>query len=227
MRILILGRGKTGKLVAEVARERGHSVNVLDANENKNAGSLMPTTLAIFDIVIDFTTPEAVIPNLRACLASGAKVVVGTTGWYSHLAGIRELAERKNAALLYGTNFSFGVQLLYRVASVLGQEARGFHFHIDETHHAGKMDSPSGTALSLQSVLAGTPFGANAEITAHREGEVVGIHRLELTGADERIIVEHEANSRRSFAMGAVRGAEWLVSRTGCYDFSDVFAQIL
>ncbi|HEX4020667.1 MAG TPA: dihydrodipicolinate reductase C-terminal domain-containing protein [Acidobacteriaceae bacterium] len=226
MRILVLGRGKTGKLVAEVARERGHSVNVLDAKENHNAGSLTPVTLNTFDVVIDFTTSEAVIPNLRACLASGAKVVVGTTGWYSQLDDIRALAKRKNAALLYGTNFSFGVQLLFRVAAMLGNEARGYHFHIDETHHAEKKDAFSGTALSLQSILKNTPFGADAAITAHREGTVAGIHRLELKGSDEHIVVEHEALSRRIFAVGAVRGAEWLVDRTGCYDFSDVFTQI-
>ena len=202
-------------------------MNVLGAKENSNAGSLTPVTLNTFDVVIDFTTHEAVIPNIRACLASGAKIVVGTTGWYSQLDDLRALAERKNAALLYGTNFSFGVQLLFRLAAMLGNEASGYHFHIDETHHAEKKDSPSGTALSLQSILKSTPFGADVKITAHREGTVAGIHRLELTGSDERIAVEHEAMSRRSFAVGAVRGAEWLVGRTGCYDFHDVFTQIL
>ncbi len=227
MRILVLGRGKTGKLVAEVARERGHSVNVLDANENRNGGSLTPVTLATFEVVIDFTTPEAVLPNLRACIASGAKIVVGTTGWYSHLPDIQALVERKDGALLYGTNFSFGVQLLFRAAELMGKEARGYNFHIDETHHASKLDSPSGTALTLQSILKSTPFGANTDISAHREGEAVGIHRLELTSPEENIVVEHTALSRRCFAVGAVRGAEWLATRTGCYDFHDVFAQIL
>lgn len=227
MRTLVLGRGKTGSLVAEVARERGHSVHVLGSKENPNASALTASTLTAYDVVLDFTTPDAVLPNLRACLAVGAKVVVGATGWYGHLAEVGALAERPPAALLYGTNFSFGVQLLFRVASLLGEEARGFRFHIDETHHAQKKDAPSGTALSLQSVLGATPFGAGAPITSHREGEVVGLHRLELTGADERIVVEHEAFSRRSFAVGAVRAAEWLVTRTGCYDFHDVFPQIL
>ena len=227
MRILVLGRGKTGKLVAEVARERGHSVNVLDANENRNGGSLTPVTLASFEAVIDFTTPEAVLPNLRACIASGAKMVVGTTGWYSQLPDIKALVERKQGALLYGTNFSFGVQLLFRAAELLGKEARDYRFHIEETHHTSKMDSPSGTALSMQSILKTTPFGAAADITAHREGDAVGIHRLELTNAEESIVLEHTATSRRSFALGAVRGAEWIATRTGCYDFHDVFAQIL
>ncbi len=227
MRMLILGRGKTGRVVADIARERGHSVQVLDQKENQDAGSLTPPSLAAFEVVIDFTTPEAVVPNLRAALATGAKVVVGTTGWYSHLDDMRALAARKSAALLYSANFSFGVQLLYKLAKVLGEEAGGYHFQIDETHHTDKLDSPSGTALALQKILASTPHGAIATIDAHRIADAIGTHRLEVSNDDERIIVEHQALSRRSFAYGAVRGAEWLAGRTGCYDFQDVFPQIL
>lgn len=227
MRILVLGRGKTGRVVAEIAKERGHSVNVLDENENKNAASLTPPALAAFDAVIDFTTPEAVIPNLRACLATGTKVVVGTTGWYSHLDEMRDLAARKGAALLYSANFSFGVQLLYKLARLLGNEAGGYSFKIDETHHTSKLDSPSGTALALQAVLASTLHGANTPIEAHRIADAIGTHRLEVSTPDDKLIIEHQALSRRSFAYGAVRGAEWLAGHTGTYDFQDVFPQIL
>ena len=227
MRMLILGRGKTGRVVSEVARERGHSVQVLDARENQDAGSLTPPSLASFDVILDFTTPEAVVPNLRACLATGARVVVGTTGWYEHLADMRSLALRKEAGLLYSANFSFGVQMLYQVAKLLGNEAEGYTFQIDETHHAEKVDSPSGTALTLQKVLASTTHGSHATITAHRVQDAIGTHRLEVFTADERMVVEHQALSRRSFAFGAVRAAEWLSRRTGCYDFQDVFQEIL
>lgn len=227
MRMLILGRGKTGRVVAEVARERGHSVQVLDAKENLDAGSLTPPSLASFEVILDFTTPEAVIPNLRASLATGAKIVVGTTGWYSHLDDMRKLATRKNAGLLYSANFSFGVQMLYQLAKHLGNEARGYSFKIEETHHTEKFDSPSGTALELQKLLSSTSYGTSAEIEAHRVEGAIGTHRLEVSTADERIMVEHQALSRRSFAYGAVRAAEWLSTRTGCYDFQDVFPQIL
>ena len=227
MRMLILGRGKTGRVVADIARERGHSVNVLDQKENQNAASLTPPSLAPFEAVIDFTTPEAVVANLRACLATGAKVVVGTTGWYAHLEDMRALADRKEAALLYSANFSFGVQLLYKMAHLLGEEAAGYNFKIDETHHTDKLDSPSGTALALQKVLAATPHGASATIEAHRVADAIGTHRLRVSTEDERLIVEHQAISRRSFAYGAVRAAEWLAGRTGCYDFQDVFTQVL
>lgn len=227
MRMLILGRGKTGRVVAEVARERGHSVQVLDARENQDAGSLTPPSLASFEVIVDFTTPEAVVHNLRACLATGAKVVVGTTGWYAHLEEMRALALRKNAGLLYSANFSFGVQMLYRLARMLGDEAIGYRFQIDETHHTEKLDSPSGTALGLQQVLASTSHGASATIVAHRVEGAIGTHRLEVSNGDERLVVEHQALSRRSFALGAVRSAEWLSTRTGCYDFRDVFQEIL
>lgn len=227
MRMLILGRGKTGRVVADIARERGHSVQVLDEKENQEAGSLTPPSLATFEVVIDFTTPEAVVPNLRACLATGAKVVVGTTGWYSHLEDMRALAARKHGALLYSANFSFGVQLLYKMAKLLGDEAGGYQFKIDETHHTSKLDSPSGTALALQKVLAGTANGAATLIDAHRIADAIGTHRLEVSNDDERILVEHQALSRRSFAYGAVRGAEWLAARTGTFNFQDVFPQIL
>lgn len=227
MRILILGRGKTGRVVAEVARERGHSIQVLDQKENQDAGSLTPPSLAVFEVVIDFTTPEAVVPNLRACLATGAKVVVGTTGWYSHLEEMRELAVRKGAGLLYAANFSFGVQLLFQMAKLLGDEAAGYQFRIDETHHTEKLDSPSGTALALQTILAATAHGTMATIDAHRVPGAIGTHRLEISAPDEKISLEHQALSRRAFAVGAVRSAEWLASRTGCYDFQEVFSQIL
>jgi 4-hydroxy-tetrahydrodipicolinate reductase len=227
MRMLILGQGKTGRVVTEIARERGHSVQTLEEKENKDAGSLTAPSLASFDVIIDFTTPEAVVKNLRACLANGAKVVVGTTGWYQHLEDMRGLTARKNAGLLYSTNFSFGIQLLYQMAKLLGKEAGGYRFKIEETHHTEKLDSPSGTALTLQEVLAATTYGASATIDAHRVKDAIGTHKLEVSSDNERIVVEHQALSRRSFAYGAVRGAEWLSGRSGCFDFQDVFPQIL
>src|SRR6185312_8424534 len=147
MRILVLGQGKTGKLVAEVAAERGHSVHVLDAKENANAAALTPPFIAGFDVVIDFTTPEAVMQNMRACLATGAKMVVGTTGWYDKLDKVRGVVKRHQAALLYGTNFSIGVQVMLQLAAKMGEalKSAGYTFTINETHHASKLDSPSGT----------------------------------------------------------------------------------
>jgi 4-hydroxy-tetrahydrodipicolinate reductase len=227
MRTLVLGQGKTGRLVAEVAAERGHSVHVLDAKENANAAALTPPFIAGFDVVIDFTTPEAVVHNMRACLATGAKMVVGTTGWYGNLANMRGLAERKQAGLLYGTNFSVGVQVMLQLAAKMGEALKnaGYTFSIDETHHASKLDSPSGTAISVAEAVK-LATGGEVPIEAKREGNVVGLHTLTAQSDADRLVLTHEAFSRRGFAEGAVRAAEWLSTRTGCYDFRDVFLKL-
>ena len=229
MRILVLGVGKTGKLVAEVAAERGHSVNVLDAKENKNGAALTAPFVAGFDVIIDFTTPEAVIHNMRACLAIGAKMVIGTTGWYDKLQDMKALTERRGASLLYGTNYSIGVQLTLELAKkmALTLKSAGYRFSISETHHESKLDAPSGTALTLRdAVLSATQVEQEIVIHAKRTGEVAGIHTLEATGSSDRILLTHESTSRRPFAEGAVRAAEWLSSRTGVYDLQDIFDKI-
>ncbi len=242
MRVLVLGQGKTGKLVAQVAAERGHSVHVLDAKENANAAALTPPFVAGFDVVIDFTTPEAVVQNLRAVLATGAKMVVGTTGWYDKLPDMRGLAERKQAGLLYGTNFSIGVQVMLQLAKKMGEMLKkyGYQFEIEETHHVTKLDSPSGTALTLAAAvvegvrkgepevkgLAASLSQYHVPVESKRVGDAAGIHTLVAKSEADKIVLTHEAYSRRGFAEGAVRAAEWLSSRTGCYDFQDVYTQM-
>lgn len=222
MLFLVLGRGKTGSIVAEVAAARGHGVRVLGEEENRGASALTGPFLAGFDAVIDFTTPEAVIHNLRACLANSACVVVGTTGWYAHLNDMRALAERKDAALLYGTNFSLGVQAMFRVARALALAAPHYKFSITETHHTGKKDAPSGTALSIRQVLQSANPTLEVEITSKREGDAYGIHIIEVRSQNDLIELKHEAFSRRGFAEGAVRAAEWIAGKTGVWDFSEI-----
>ena len=228
MRILVLGHGKTGKLVADVAAEHGHGVHVLDARENRDAAALTPPFVAGFDVIIDFTTPEAAIQNMRACLATGAHMVIGTTGWYDRLPDMRSLAERKQAGLLYGTNFSIGVQVMLQLASRMSEALKhaGYSFAIEETHHLSKLDSPSGTAVSLRDAVAGPAISVEIPVTSRREGDVAGLHVLTATSQADRITLQHESFSRRAFAEGAVRAAEWLAGKTGCYDFRDVFASM-
>ena len=228
MRFLVLGHGKTGRLVAQVAAEHGHSVHVLDAKENPGARALTPPFVAGFDVVIDFTAPDAVVQNMRACLATGAKMVIGTTGWYDRLADMRGLTERKQAGLLYGTNFSVGVQVMLRMAKTMAAELKsaGYGFSIEETHHSTKLDAPSGTAISLAKAVEQAAGIKEVPVNSKREGAAAGLHVLVAQNAAERIVLSHESYSRRGFAEGAVRAAEWLSSRTGCYDFQDVFTQV-
>lgn len=229
MRVLVLGHGKTGKLVAEVAAEHGHSVHVLDAKENKDAAALTPPFVTGFDAVIDFTTPDAVLSNMRACLANGARMVIGTTGWYDKLPDMRSLAERKGASILYGTNFSIGVQLMMQLAQQMTETLKnsGYQLSISETHHITKLDAPSGTALTLRDVVRAAAGNTDIPINSVRSGEAVGLHVLEATGQGDRILLTHESHSRRPFAEGAVRAAEWLASAPhGIYDFREVFQQV-
>src|SRR5579875_3369564 len=135
MLVLVLGKGKTGSLVAEIARERGHGVRALDINDNPHASALTAPNLAGVDVVIDFTAPEAAVENMRAVLSLGGRIVVGTTGWYAHLNEMKALAHKRSGGLLYGTNFSLGVQKLFRLTAELAR-LDGYRFSIDETHRA-------------------------------------------------------------------------------------------
>jgi 4-hydroxy-tetrahydrodipicolinate reductase len=163
---------------------------------------------------------------MRACLANGARVVVGTTGWYEHLKDMRTLCERREAALLYSPNFSIGVQALFKVARELVVAAPGYRFSITETHHAGKVDAPSGTALSLKRIIEAASQGISVEIASKREGEVPGIHEVLARSDNDSISLKHEAYSRRGFAEGAVRAAEWIAGKTGCWDFQEIVAKL-
>lgn len=229
MRVLVLGVGKTGKLVASVAAEHGHSVHVLDATENKNAAALTAPFVAGFDVVIDFTTPEAVIANMRACLANGAKMVVGTTGWYGSLPDMKALTDRRGASLLHGTNFSLGVQIMIKLATEAAKALKpaGYTFAIHETHHVTKLDAPSGTAMTLRDAVSVAAGGDEVSIASVRHGEAVGLHVLEATGPGDKILLTHESHSRRPYAEGAVRAAEWLAqSKPGVYDFREIFESL-
>ncbi len=225
MLILVLGKGKTGILVAEVARERGHSVRALDITENEHASALTAPNLAGVDVVIDFTAPEAAVENMRAVLALGSRIVVGTTGWYAHLDEMKALAGKQGGALLYATNFSIGVQKLFRLTASLAQ-LEGYTFSIAETHHVSKLDAPSGTAITLRQIVEAAQPGAKVEIASHRVGDAKGEHVVTAIGDDDILELRHELKSRRCLAFGAVRAAEWLHGKQGSWDFREIFDQL-
>jgi 4-hydroxy-tetrahydrodipicolinate reductase len=228
MLFLVLGKGKTGSLVAEVARERGHGVRALDIHENRGASALTAPTLAGVDAVIDFTSAEAAVENMRAVLALGCRIVVGTTGWYAHLDAMKELAARRGGALLYGTNFSIGVQKLFRMTAELAR-LDGYAFSISETHHTSKIDAPSGTAITLKEIIAAAHPGMDIPVTSHRVGDAKGEHVVTAQSDVDVLELRHDASSRRGFALGAVRAAEWLAGKkhSGAWDFREVFDQML
>jgi len=226
MNILVLGRGKTGTLVAEVAEQRGHKVTAWGAAENPAGAALTQERLAEFDVVIDFTTPTAVLENIGAVARAGKNMVVGTTGWQTELEWAHHLADSNGIGFLYGSNFSVGVNLFFEIAETAASAQRlGYTAAITERHHTQKKDAPSGTAVTIQKVLGGGD-GNLPEITSIREGDTVGTHVIFLDSPYDSMMLVHDAKSRLGFAEGAVRGAEWLQGKRGFYEFKDIFREL-
>jgi 4-hydroxy-tetrahydrodipicolinate reductase len=218
MNLLVLGRGKTGSLVAEIAAARGHKVRALGGEENAGAAALDKHLLKDFDCVIDFTTPTAVIPNIIACTQAGANMVVGTTGWYDKLPQVKELVQHSKSGFMFASNFSIGVNIFFEIAAAASVALKGgYTARIVERHYTEKKDSPSGTALTIKDRLG----SADVEITSIREGETVGQHVIMLDSPNDTMMLVHDAKSRRGFAEGAVVAAEWLQGKRGFYEFRD------
>jgi len=228
MRLLVLGKGKTGSVVAEIAKDRGHSVISFSSAENINAGALTPENLKTLgiDVAVDFTTPTAVLDNIAACAHAKVNMVVGTTGWHSELDSVRHLVELNNIGLVYGSNFSVGVNVFLDVVRAASKALHfGYTAKLVERHHAEKKDSPSGTAATLQKIIAETG-GTEPEITSVREGDTIGTHVMLLDSEYDTMMLVHDAKSRRGFASGAVRAAEWVHGKKGFYEFKDIFSQL-
>ncbi|MGH9502600.1 MAG: 4-hydroxy-tetrahydrodipicolinate reductase [Terriglobales bacterium] len=225
MNLLILGRGKTGSLVAEVARQRGHETALLCAADNPGGAALTAEKLRNVDAVLDFTVPQAVLPNIEACVKAGKNMVVGTTGWYGDLERVRELVATNTTGFLYAANFSIGINLLFEAArTAAGILQHQYSGQIFERHHAQKKDAPSGTAVTLQKIIRDAS-GKELEITSFREGDVVGMHEIVLDSPNDTIYLCHDSKSRRGFAEGAVRATEWLAGKKGFFDFKDIWRE--
>jgi 4-hydroxy-tetrahydrodipicolinate reductase len=229
MNLLILGRGKTGSQVAEVARQRRHNIQVVGASENTAAAALTVEKLRDIDVVIDFTAPSCVLAHIEACVRANKNMVVGTTGWHRELERVRKLVDGHVTGLIYAVNFSIGVNIFLEAARASAAALRHeYTGQIFERHHAHKKDAPSGTAIALQQVMreAGNVKKENLEIISFREGDVVGMHEVVLESAADRIYLCHDAKSRQGFAEGAVRAAEWIAGKKGFYDFKDVWREL-
>jgi 4-hydroxy-tetrahydrodipicolinate reductase len=230
MNLLILGRGKTGSLAAEVAGQRRHHVRLVGSAENAGGAALTAEKLSDIDVVIDFTTPSCVIGNIEACIGAGKSMVVGTTGWHAEVERVRKLVESRGTGFVYGANFSIGVNLFLEVARAAAEALRhDYSGQIFERHYAHKKDAPSGTAMAIQRVIqdaSGKGEDEGLEITSFREGDVVGMHEVVLESAADRIYLCHDAKSRRGFAEGAVRAAEWIAGKKGFYEFKDVWREL-
>ncbi len=241
MHIALIGYGRMGKEVEAVAKEKGLKIATIFTEENNTGGlGIAPETLRGVDVCIDFSMPTAVLDNIEAVADCGKNIVVGTTGWYDKLDHIRKLVKEKKIGFLYSSNFSLGVNVFSQIvmdASRLFEKYSDYDVSIQEMHHTGKADSPSGTALSLGSVVLqslkrkteilhetahGTIKPHQLHVTSTRVGHVTGTHTVLFDSEYDSIELVHRAKSRRGFALGAVVAAEWLKGKKGFYTMRDV-----
>ncbi|MDB4876178.1 MAG: Dihydrodipicolinate reductase [Gemmatimonadetes bacterium] len=224
-KLAIVGMGKMGHAIAELAPSRGWEV-VAQLDEAHVKQGITKELLGGADVAVEFSVPEAAASNVRALLAAGAPVVVGTTGWYAELPAISEDVKAKRGALLTATNFSLGVNIFEQVVEVAARllgRAPGFEAHLVETHHSAKKDAPSGTASTLGRT-ASAAWGRDIPITSVRTGSVPGTHEFVFDAPFEQIHLEHIARDRRVFAEGALVAAAWLIGKNGVFTMRDVLA---
>lgn len=233
MRIAILGNGKMGKIIAEIAIQKGHEVVLRIGAEN--AAELTIDRLKAADVAIEFSVPEMAVKHIQLCLAAKVPVVVGTTGWYEHFEEVAKDVKLKRGAMLTATNFSLGVNLFFSLNEWLAKsmvQHPEYAVRIDETHHVHKLDAPSGTAISIAERLLlhlnKKGWSLDGEqpdsipVFAHRMDEVPGTHEVCFTGPYDEIKLVHTAHNRLGFASGALVAAAWLPGKTGLFTMRDV-----
>ncbi|HEX4935466.1 MAG TPA: dihydrodipicolinate reductase C-terminal domain-containing protein [Gemmatimonadaceae bacterium] len=224
MRVLLIGDGKMGRALEQLARERGHPVVAVLGARDDAAGGAIATLARESDVAIEFTEPQAARANVTACLRAGLPVVTGTTGWYEALPDVEREARARDGALFWSPNFSLGVALAIEVArqagAIFAPHAQ-FDVHLVETHHRAKQDAPSGTGAAMAAATEAS-LGRPVPTTSVRVGHVPGTHALVFDGPYEQVMLTHEARDRRVFADGALRAAEWLVGRRGVFTMRDL-----
>ncbi len=230
MKIALIGYGAMGKLIGTLAVKNGHEIAVVidDADAGLSAAGLAGK-LESADVAIDFSVAEAVRRNVEACVAARVALVEGTTGWNAQRDEIERLVREGRGAVVYGANFSIGVNLFYRIAdfaSELLAKFEDYEAFIEEQHHSHKKDAPSGTALKLKDIVA-EHIAKDISVSATRAGNIPGTHRVGFDGSADQILLEHTARSRGGFVAGAILAAEWIVGKKGFYEFTDVMDEIV
>jgi len=245
MKIALLGYGKMGKIIEKIATDRKHEI-VLKITSS-NADDLTAENLQKADVVIEFSTPSTVRLNITKCLEAGVPVVVGTTGWYGSIDEIKALCDQRNGAVLYGTNFSVGVNVFFHINKALARLMNNYPYYdvqVEEIHHTQKLDSPSGTAITIaQGIIENTDTKSNWTnvlvsddnkaddtvkpdellIESYRMDSVPGTHTVIYDSEVDSIEFKHTAHNRNGFALGAVLAAEWLQNKQGFYSVNDMF----
>ena len=233
MKIALIGYGKMGKEVENIALEQSHEI-IVKADIDS---FLADTELFEADVAIEFSTPDSAVDNIFKCFNVNVPVVVGTTGWMDRLEEVKQQCLEHNQSLFYASNFSVGVNIFFEINKKLAEIMNGqisYDMEIDETHHKEKVDAPSGTAITLANEIVEqldrktkwvNDSGADGEtlkINSFREDQVPGTHSVTYESDIDKITISHVANNRRGFAAGAVMAAEWLMDKKGVFTMNDL-----
>lgn len=229
MKIALLGYGKMGKVIEQIALERGHEIVLRKSSASSFDG------LDNADVAIDFSVPSSAVTNISECLNNAIPVISGTTGWLEDYNKMVALCEEKNGAFIYGSNFSLGVNLFFELNNYLAKMMSKFNQYkvtMEEIHHTQKLDAPSGTAISLaKGVIENSnysnwtlenPKENEIQIDAKRIENVPGTHSIFYTSEVDTIEIKHTAHNRDGFALGSIIAAEWLVGKQGVFTMKDV-----
>ncbi|MEQ1924049.1 MAG: 4-hydroxy-tetrahydrodipicolinate reductase [Pyrinomonadaceae bacterium] len=235
MKIALIGYGVMGRLIHVLAENKGHEIVVaFDEPDRDISAEEMAEKMSEAVVAIDFTVAAAVRRNVEACLLAGIPIVEGTTGWNDSREEIERLVADGGGAMVFGANFSVGVNLFYKIAAYAAELFAKFPEYeafIEEQHHSRKKDAPSGTALKIQEVV-GKQLRKHADVdvrvpvAATRAGNIPGTHRVGFDGPADQILLEHTARSRDGFANGAIIAAEWVVGKKGVFEFTNVINEM-
>lgn len=226
MNIALIGYGKMGKMVEQAAIARGHEIiATFDIDNNVNGNGLTQGSLTGVDCAIDFSIPEAVLPNLHKLMSLSVPTVVGATGWYEKLDEVKRLVAEHHGSLVWGANFSIGMNLFFqtiRYASELFARFEQYDPFLIEHHHKFKLDAPSGTALVIERLLRESYGERTPHALSIRAGYAPGMHEVGFDSEADHLSFSHTARSRQGFAVGAVIAAELLQGRNGCFEFPEL-----
>ncbi len=228
-KLAIIGYGKMGRLIEQLAPEYGFEVALkLDEFNNARYEGLTAENFQGIDVAIDFSIPAAVQRNVEGVAALGVNVVVGTTGWLEHLEAVRQAVERDGIGLVWSPNYSVGVNVFFRLVSeaakLLANQPE-YGAWAWEIHHSTKKDAPSGTLLKLVEEMKKAGYGRTIDVGSNRAGAHPGTHEIGFDSAADTITLRHAARSREGFARGALKAAQWVVGRKGFYEFSEILFQ--
>lgn len=229
-RLALVGYGRMGRLIEQLAPPHGFEV-VLRLDEFNNPGGvgLTEENFAAVDVAVDFSIPAVVADNAVRLSELGVPLAIGTTGWLDELDRVREAVERHGSGLVYGANFSIGVNAFYRIVESAARALaaqQDYDAFLYEAHHQFKQDAPSGTALRLLDAMRDAGYSRPIDVATQRAGQIPGTHEIGFDSEADTIRVSHIARSRLGFARGALKAARWIRGRNGVHDFSRIWDQI-